>query len=213
MRHSRTSYVYFVQCPANGFVKIGVTGDHPDVRLSQLRKGSPVPLHPLGFIRGSVTVEHALHVRFRASRSHGEWFRWSDDLRCFIEQFVRPWPPAPTAPIDRLTDRWEEWLDREMRRLGRDALAMQQIENRVVKPNPLKGLVAHHEVARLCGVSTSCLKGWVERGLFPSPHSIIEQRRFYRLEDINHYLDKGKWPETAKNASILPLPSTWVGSA
>lgn len=111
-------YVYFIQAPVNGLIKIGVTDSHPSGRLASLRKGSPVALEPLGFIRGDRLIEHAVHVRFWRSRVHGEWFEPTEDLMGFVREYVRPWPVKGQAdPADDLYW-WQASLDRELRKLA-----------------------------------------------------------------------------------------------
>lgn len=109
-------FVYFVECPLNGLIKIGVTDDHPDKRLGELRRGSPVPLQPLGILRGNRVAEKAIHVRFHQSRSHGEWFRPTPDLLAFIAEHVQQWPtPNPMWQREN-GDQYEEWFLREIRK-------------------------------------------------------------------------------------------------
>lgn len=59
-------------------------------------------------------------------------------------------------------------------------------------------IINHREAARRCGVSTKMFRAYVERGIFPLPHSIIEPLWFYRLEVIEHYVEHGTWPADAK---------------
>jgi hypothetical protein len=85
-------FVYFIRCPANGLIKIGYTADHPDMRLNRYRLYSPVPIEPMGVIRGEMEAERGIHARFRDLWSHGEWFRSSPELVAFIEAEAAPWP-------------------------------------------------------------------------------------------------------------------------
>lgn len=57
-----------------GLVKIGSAFD-VEMRFRQLQACSPLKLGILGYVdRGGVKLERALHDRFKAQRSHGEWF-------------------------------------------------------------------------------------------------------------------------------------------
>lgn len=75
--------VYFVQSVVGGRVKIGIAED-PEVRLRAMQTGSPFELRILATSEGGRSVESALHKKFAASRSHGEWFEPCDELMEFI---------------------------------------------------------------------------------------------------------------------------------
>lgn len=68
------------------FVKIGVTTD-PTKRIGALRTGSARELFvlaivPLGFVcrADALLAERSVHTKFAHLRSHGEWFRFSDEI-------------------------------------------------------------------------------------------------------------------------------------
>lgn len=70
-------YVYFIK--AGKFLKIGISED-PERRLSQLQTGSPMKLTLSETVkvrteREAKDVECAMHLHFRGSRIHGEWFK------------------------------------------------------------------------------------------------------------------------------------------
>lgn len=76
--------VYFVRA-ANGLVKIGVSAD-PRGRLKSLQTASPVRLELALVLPGQgADGEAALHARFAAYRSHGEWFHNAPALVEFME--------------------------------------------------------------------------------------------------------------------------------
>lgn len=85
-KHARSPLVYFVG-PVDrslGVVKIGSTDNLP-VRLTMLSCGSPVPLEVYGTIpcpdRESMRkTEVEIHRNLKAQRSHGEWFRVTEDM-------------------------------------------------------------------------------------------------------------------------------------
>jgi hypothetical protein len=81
--------VYFIECPANGLIKIGVSRN-VESRLATLSTASPVELRLLGVIDGCRADEDKLHQRFAADRHHGEWFSPSPELSRYIEQNARP---------------------------------------------------------------------------------------------------------------------------
>lgn len=77
--------IYFIEC--NGLLKIG-TAVNSRVRLKGLQTGNPEPMTLLGEIPGSQADEAGLHQCFHAFRVRGEWFRYSDELRAFVEGAV-----------------------------------------------------------------------------------------------------------------------------
>lgn len=77
-------YVYFIE--AGPFLKIGKATGHPSARLPALRTGCPYPMTLLASMPGGLKEEMALHKRFKALHSHGEWFRHEGPLRAFVEQ-------------------------------------------------------------------------------------------------------------------------------
>lgn len=79
------TFVYFIQCPVNGFIKIGYTTNVKH-RFKNLKAGSPVELEMIGYIYGSKKVEESLHKRFKRYRKHGEWFEPSKPLMSFLEK-------------------------------------------------------------------------------------------------------------------------------
>lgn len=94
--------VYFVRSGAR--VKIGYTTTAPQ-RLAALRTMQPDGLEVLAVIGPACRAdETALHRRFRALRSHGEWFDDAPALRAEIarlqrEGFPEPAPRPPRPPV------------------------------------------------------------------------------------------------------------------
>ena len=86
------SSVYFVVAERARLIKIGYAKD-PWKRLSDLQVGSPEPLQMLGLIATYLPaqLEAFLHERFRATRTHGEWFLLDMPLVEWIEQNADPW--------------------------------------------------------------------------------------------------------------------------
>lgn len=142
-RRAAAGFVYFLRSPVNGLIKIGFTTKHPDSRLIDFRTVSPVPVEPMGFHRGRIADEKALHVRFRGSWSHGEWFRETPELASHVAATCGPWdfrPPAEVAPFPRagrpLTNR--EWAGRSRRDLP--LMTIKAMLNRAVDPGEIFGL-------------------------------------------------------------------------
>lgn len=76
------------------------------------------------------------------------------------------------------------------------------------KAPPAPALMTHRELARRVGVSSTLLRRWVDRGVYPRPHSVVEQTWFYRVADVDHYLATGSWPaEPTRKSSMMPTPA------
>lgn len=75
--------VYFVR--GGDLVKIGFSANVTQ-RLGDLRIGSPVKLELWHVCAGGRDLERALHERFAKDRSHGEWFRVSDEIADFVSR-------------------------------------------------------------------------------------------------------------------------------
>jgi hypothetical protein len=95
-------YVYFIQAPINGYIKIGFCLSYPHLRFKGIQVDSPVPLKRLGFVRGNMAREAELHVQFAHLRRIGEWFEGDPSLLEFIERHAETWPDVPTREdLDR----------------------------------------------------------------------------------------------------------------
>ena len=92
-------WLYFVEAPAVGMMKIGVTDDI-DRRFSCLQLGSPVSLVLRHAVRGRTAHEAGLHRAFRDERRHGEWFVASERLLSFVDDLKRSGVEAVDAMLD-----------------------------------------------------------------------------------------------------------------
>ncbi len=71
--------VYAIEGAGTGLIKLGRAID-PAKRLRELQVGSPVQLRLLASAPETLRrTESALHRTFASSRSHGEWFRLTDE--------------------------------------------------------------------------------------------------------------------------------------
>ena len=85
-----TGSVYLIEAKDVGLFKIGHTCGCPSVRLSTLQTGSPVWLSIIMSTKGSVSDEKFLHAKFSHVRSHGEWFRLSEnDVLWVVNEFQK----------------------------------------------------------------------------------------------------------------------------
>lgn len=80
--NSLAARVYAME--GGGLVKIGFTQDII-YRLRCIRAMSPVPITLIIDVAGTRQDEKALHRRFAAYRSHGEWFRIEGAVAAWIE--------------------------------------------------------------------------------------------------------------------------------
>lgn len=57
-------------------------------------------------------------------------------------------------------------------------------------------LMCHRKVAALCGVTPRNIRRWVERKRWPAPHATVERTMLYRVEDVEHFVRHGRWPDS-----------------
>lgn len=84
--NTTTTFVYVVEA-RGGYIKIGCS-ERPEVRLAAIRTHSPLPTRLLAQWPGAQAEERALHKRFIAQRSHGEWFRFEDGVVRFVAEVM-----------------------------------------------------------------------------------------------------------------------------
>lgn len=101
--HNCLATVYFVLAPDAGMVKIGKTSDLKK-RLASLRTMSPVSLDLICVIRYDEYLERRIHDHFKPQRDHGEWFKYDDALREFIDGYNTmglPWVVSQVGDAPR----------------------------------------------------------------------------------------------------------------
>lgn len=84
-----SGFIYLVS--SGDTVKIGHTFDAPFKRFKSLQAQSPVPLTLDAVMPGSLADEAALHKRYRRSRTHYEWFRYSNAIRALRDRILNEW--------------------------------------------------------------------------------------------------------------------------
>ena len=100
-RARKMGFVYFIENHDKSFVKIGYSQDVLQ-RFSQL--GVLMPrLRVIGYVPGDRAYEHKLHVKFSHLRENGEWFRFSEEVRIFIQSLtLLDAPPSPALKANRV---------------------------------------------------------------------------------------------------------------
>ncbi len=95
-RTMRQPRVYFFHCLDCHLVKIGYSRDYLRRRV-QLELSTEHVLDILGTHAGNRGVEARVHALFAADRVEGEWFRYSDAIRAYVDEHTDPprsqWPP------------------------------------------------------------------------------------------------------------------------
>ena len=76
-KEKKQSYTYFLKATNSNLIKIG-TSQKPHSRVKQIQSMSPEELRILVVVKGNREIE--FHQKFKAFRSHGEWFEPSVDL-------------------------------------------------------------------------------------------------------------------------------------
>ena len=84
---SKANTLYFIYSQVLNLVKIGVTTDIRR-RFQDIQLCSPVPLRILKTVEAfhAVSIESKLHKQFKDLNSHGEWFRFEDELKQYIDR-------------------------------------------------------------------------------------------------------------------------------
>lgn len=94
----RSPKTYFIYSPITDQVKIGRSID-PFRRCNDLVTVMGMPLLLLAVV--GEDVENELHRRFRAYRTIGEWFKWSQDIRDYIAKITEAPLPRVRARLKR----------------------------------------------------------------------------------------------------------------
>lgn len=85
-RYSKDGIVYFVFAKELNRVKIGFTGFKTvENRLCGLQTSSPCKLELIGYINSNQDFEKELHNRFDKYRIIGEWFKYSKEIKEYIQ--------------------------------------------------------------------------------------------------------------------------------
>jgi hypothetical protein len=87
-----TGLVYIIRAEESRRVKIGYTSTEPIRRLAALQTGSPDRLSIVATVPGSMRLERSIHETLRASRSHGEWFSDTEEVRKFVDEVCALYP-------------------------------------------------------------------------------------------------------------------------
>lgn len=80
-------YIYFLLAENADAVKIGYTRQKSmKTRMRYFYTYSPYSVDLLLIMPGSMIQERDIHKRFVKDKIHGEWFRYSDELKAYIEK-------------------------------------------------------------------------------------------------------------------------------
>jgi hypothetical protein len=82
----RPDKVYFLRGDG-GLIKVGVT-KNVAARVAALQRDHPATLTIMGAMPGSYSAEMTIHRLFAEDRDHGEWFRPSQRLLDFIDDYA-----------------------------------------------------------------------------------------------------------------------------
>jgi len=104
--------IYFVACREANAVKIGATGDTGSdlhKRFSMIQGSCPLRLELLGVQDGYKIEERRLHAHFSSALIHGEWFRFTDEIRAHCATLLPvPERPAPKRHANRPYRKWAD---------------------------------------------------------------------------------------------------------
>jgi len=114
--------IYFIENTDSGEIKIGYSRN-PMARLRALQTATCAPLELLKVVEGDVSLERALHEKFRGGRRRGEWFDPTVGLLTYIQergrsglvgQFFLLFGPDKTIPLYRRL-KWQGRIETELR--------------------------------------------------------------------------------------------------
>ncbi len=111
LRPSRVGDVVYIIYSA-GHIKFGVSSNVTK-RKHGFKTASPMPVHVLATIEGSIDAEARLHTRFATARHVGEWFILTPEVRAFVLQCQS----GGRAEIEL------QWAEDEFRRLAGEIIA------------------------------------------------------------------------------------------
>lgn len=128
-----SGFVYVIEAQI-GLIKIGCAAS-PESRLATVRCHSPVLARLIAKWPGTLCDEHRLHRRFRAQRSHSEWFRIEGALLSFVAEIsgrgleaIEPWSEISFATREERRASGAEKRQRAMRAMWSDpAFRLEQI--------------------------------------------------------------------------------------
>ena len=82
--------IYAIEASGLDLIKIG-RAKKPLERLEMLQAGCPAKLRFIAAVDWDNQMEWHLHQRYAASRVHGEWFKWDEDVDRFIQLIWCPY--------------------------------------------------------------------------------------------------------------------------
>lgn len=81
----KSGYIYFLLSEKMDAVKIGFTRGKIEKRLREWKTWHPYDFDVLKVLEGTMIEERLLHRRFWKDKIRGEWFRYSEELKEYID--------------------------------------------------------------------------------------------------------------------------------
>ena len=81
-RFSSNKFLYFLLC--GDAVKIGKSSD-PCLRIKELQTGAPYECKLVATFKNMGHKENECHKKFKHLKLYGEWFRYTQEIKLFIE--------------------------------------------------------------------------------------------------------------------------------
>lgn len=138
-------HVYFLRPIGGGKIKIG-SSIYPPSRLATFMAWSPEPLEIVARAPGTEVMEHRIHRRFRAHRSHSEWFYPADEVLRFVEEVKR------TGQIPDLGNSGVTFV-------VPNGMYLDCLLNALLKKHGL----AVKDIAEFCGITVPAVKAWFSK--------------------------------------------------
>ena len=113
--------IYFIS--DGEYVKIGYTSGNPKERLASLQTSNARQLKIIQTIPGDIYKEQTLHQRFHHLRACGEWFKFTEEIREFINTPKIPKEPSNSFHVEYLSsDGLDAGVDAWFQRIPKERL-------------------------------------------------------------------------------------------
>lgn len=187
-------YIYFIQAITGGPIKIGSAVNIAD-RIKSLQTGSASPLCLLVSVVGTVKDERALHRQLREYRFSGEWFSPDGEVLAVIS--------AAKAGLK---------ISEIIRKADRPTWTPRSDDEATLRKTFAEALIAAYgrkhgwrlRVAQDAGVSTECVKRWMQRRCLPQCVQLITLAR--SRPEIREWVLTVMVPIAQKDSAETHLP-------
>lgn len=166
-------YVYFLQEPSAGHIKIGSTWNI-NKRIAQLEVGLPYKLKLIGLLEGECQTEKDIQKKFADYCVKGEWFRPEAQLLEFIAQHAKfsETPLNLEEAVKAMEGKPTTVAGQECKEL------LVELEDLDKLLTPKKATYNIEKAAQLLGISAQTLRNWDKSGRMKADRTEGKHRRY-----------------------------------